>query len=865
MPPTLPLSTDPLAAMQAIATAHAESQAAFMQLLSQPSDNALRRTLHQTYREKTSRLLDLLRWHNDSGLAPSPWDLPRVAQPLVQQTLIEADIVDALGQSAEAGYLREWAVGVANTNLPPLAVGRVRRSMATQRALEGRFNEALVEFDDLRRLFGDAGDVVQAAQTVLDQSVLLEWLGDDERALAAIRDARQLVAAKLEGRKLSWAQAAEALTRETESILAGAGPTGESDEAAALLRISVELVEHEARVRKSLGDYDAAAGLFESVLPQYEALGQGAALEYQLAAIDHARGRSADAKHRLDRIAPAFAQGLLRGKLTGLRLLQGLVALGLNQPSRALTLTSEGINELQAYPDDDLAWRLQWRKAQALQALGRVDEALAAYTAAAAFVDSLRRSPLGYRLDSTALRAKLPLFEAAIELAADHGKAAECLHFIELVKARALSSVLSTPAEARARPSDLEVEFDAVTLRLDALEYRGYAGAAGGAEIQNERAGLLARRIALMEQIRLRDPRWRGLTAAPSFDAEKLAAVLTTRSQAALTLHLKGDTVRSVLVVNGTFAIGQRKLGGDVVQVLDDYGANLLRATPDPFTLDPVDLNLDAAMFVPEELLERALTSRSLLVAPHGRLHLLPWASLPFGTKRLFERTAVGVVPNLTCALVLDSEPAAAPRAAFAGASSYPGLSQIGSLPFTGLELEQAAALYKGRLVAPVLTDGDATESAVRTLAARSDAANAILHLSCHGTLSVEEPLGSGVLLVDGKIDAAEWMAMRLSYDEVVLSACSTGWRPLAAQGVALDGDDVLGLPGALLEAGARSIIVSIPKAVDEATAAFMVAYHGRRAAGQPPLAAFCETQRELLASGHQPYTWSGLVCYGVR
>jgi CHAT domain-containing protein len=231
----------------------------------------------------------------------------------------------------------------------------------------------------------------------------------------------------------------------------------------------------------------------------------------------------------------------------------------------------------------------------------------------------------------------------------------------------------------------------------------------------------------------------------------------------------------------------------------------------------------------------------------------------------LFERTAVGVVPNLTCALVLDSEPAAAPRAAFAGASSYPGLSQIGSLPFTGLELEQAAALYKGRLVAPVLTDGDATESAVRTLASRSDAANAILHLSCHGTLSVEEPLGSGVLLVDGKIDAAEWMAMRLSYDEVVLSACSTGWRPLAAQGVALDGDDVLGLPGALLEAGARSIIVSIPKAVDEATAAFMVAYHGRRAAGQPPLAAFCETQRELLASGHQPYTWSGLVCYGVR
>src|SRR5262249_39735959 len=155
--------------------------------------------------------------------------------------------------------------------------------------------------------------------------------------------------------------------------------------------------------------------------------------------------------------------------------------------------------------------------------------------------------------------------------------------------------------------------------------------------------------------------------------------------------------------------------------------------------------------------------------------------------------------------------------------------------------------------------------SAVRNLAARDDAGSAILHLSCHGTLDIEEPLGSGVLLCDGKIDAAEWAQMRLRYDEGVLSACSTGWRPEAAQGITLHGDDVLGLPGALLEAGARSIIVSIPKADDETTAVFMTAYHGHRADGTSPLAAFCQTQRELLAGGQEPDRWSGLVCYGVR
>src|SRR5262245_50291188 len=164
MMPSRPQPADPLAAMQLVAAAHDDAQTAFMNLLNAPSDNALKRLLHQTYREKASHLLEQLRWHNESGLAPSPWDLTVVAQPLVQQTLIEADIVDALGQPAEASRLREWAVGIADRNLPPLALGRVHRHMATQHAYEGRFNEALAEFDDLRRLFNNAGDVVQSAQ-----------------------------------------------------------------------------------------------------------------------------------------------------------------------------------------------------------------------------------------------------------------------------------------------------------------------------------------------------------------------------------------------------------------------------------------------------------------------------------------------------------------------------------------------------------------------------------------------------------------------------------------------------------------------------------------------------------------------------
>lgn len=863
--PKIRFPSDPGTAMQWVLAAHQESQAAFFRLLTPPPELAARRDLHRLYREATARLLEMLRQHNESGLAPSPWDLPPVAQPLVQQALIEADLADALGDPTEGKRLRDWAFATARTHLPPLALGRVRRSLATQYAAEGRFPEALAEFEDVRRLFVDAGDSLQAAQTSLEEAALLEWLGDHERALAAITSARRL--ADLEGAEPvgGWDEIMRQATREAHTIASGGGATGEADRAAANWRIAVELAEHEARVRKARAEYDVAADLFQSVLPHYESLGGGAAIEYQLAAIDFARGRPAAARERLARIEPAFADGLLSGKVAGLRLLQSCVALALGELSQALRLANAGLAELERHPDEDLGWRLHWRKAQALRALNRPDESLAVYSTATNFVDSLRKSPLGYRLDSTALGAKLPLIEEAITLAADRNAGAACLGLIERFKARALSAVLSLPIRRRPGATDLETEFDQVTQRLDALEYQGYSGAADALQVRSERAALLDRRIQLAEQIRVRDPRWRELSVPAPLDSTKLAAALQRRRQAALTLHVHESTVLSVLVVDGRFEIGRQTIDPDLQAALDEYVRSLVADDPERGSPDVAELGLDASRFIPAALLEKALAANSLVVAPHDRLHLLPWPSLPFGPHRLFERTAVGILPNLTCATALDYQPAARPQAALAGITRYPESSKLTDLPSIRVELENLSALYHDRLVAPPLIDEQATEDAVRELATHPEGTSAVLHLACHAVLSEDDPLGSGLLLIDGKLDAAEWARLRLPYAEVVLSACSTGWRPQAARGVRLHGDDILGLPGALLEAGARSILVSIPKADDEGTSVFMTGYHGRRAQGIEPLRAFRETQRELLASGRPPGTWSGLVFYGVR
>jgi tetratricopeptide (TPR) repeat protein len=854
------------ALFEAITEEFARSQQAFQVLMSPPLDVAARCEAQRAYRESTTRLLELEARHNETGAPPMPWDLALLAQPLVQQTMIEADLVDALGRPDEADELRDGALAIARAHLSAGPLGRLMRERAMLLALDGRFNEALTQLADVRREFADAGDAVQAAQTALDEATVLEWLGDDQRALVAIAEARALAAPRLAGRRPGRRDVAGSLVREALSIFRGRGATGASDEAAALWRISLELVEHEARVRKAMGDLDAAERLFSSVHADYASLDEaGPGIEYQLAAIDVARERYEQARARVARIEPAFGGGLLRARRIGLRSLQADVELGLGRPQQALALADDGIADLGDFPDDDVAWKLHWKRGRALAALDRPGEALAAFGQAAATVDSLRKAPLGYRLDSTYLESKLPLFDAAIDLAEAQRAGPECAGFIELVKARALSSALSIPAAQRGGRTELELEFDRVTQRLDALEFQGYRGGTS-AEMHRERGELLARRIALLEQIRLRDPRWRGLSEPAPFDPAALAARLAERGQAALTLYVRDDRVVSVLFDGGEIDVASQPLAPATRAAIDAYARNLVKWRPDPFLLDPADLGFEAGALVPAAQLERGLQAGSLLVAPHRALHLLPWPALVHEGERLFERTAVGVIPNLAVAATLDAQPAEGARAALLGVSDYGELPGLGELPASGRELDELASLYDGRLLEPPALGPAATERALRSLAARADATGAILHVSCHGTLSIEEPLSSGLLVVDGKVDAAELADARIHYDEVVLSACSTGWRPQAAQGVELRGDDILGLPGALLEAGARSVVVSIPQADDEATRAFMVAYHRRRAAGTAPLAAFRATQEELLAAGaHEPYTWSGLVCYSCR
>jgi len=164
------------------------------------------------------------------------------------------------------------------------------------------------------------------------------------------------------------------------------------------------------------------------------------------------------------------------------------------------------------------------------------------------------------------------------------------------------------------------------------------------------------------------------------------------------------------------------------------------------------------------------------------------------------------------------------------------------------------------------VTAGHATQEGFRRLAREESSRDAILHVACHGSFETGDPMNSGLLLADGRLDAADIARIHLPFAEVVLSACSTGYRPTAVRDIPLSGDDVLGLPAALLEAGARSLLVSIPPARDDATLALMTVYHEQRSTGHPPLQSLRTAQVTMKDDPLYPaHLWIGFTQYGCR
>jgi CHAT domain-containing protein/tetratricopeptide (TPR) repeat protein len=218
---------------------------------------------------------------------------------------------------------------------------------------------------------------------------------------------------------------------------------------------------------------------------------------------------------------------------------------------------------------------------------------------------------------------------------------------------------------------------------------------------------------------------------------------------------------------------------------------------------------------------------RTLLIVPHGPLHYVPFGALerPDGAPLLSaDGPDLATAPSAT---ILLRNALGRPRAATDGLLAV-GYNH-GSAP--SLTYAEAEATLVAQLLGGEALVGPAPKS--EALLARAGGAR-LLHVACHAAYNAVDPLATALQLGGGDALSAQTIIerLRLHCDLVTLSACTSGLSKVVS------GDELLGLPRAMLYAGAPAVVCTLWEADD--CAALIVSYFLYRglAAGAGPAAA---------------------------
>lgn len=802
------------------------------------------------------RQIDLTEPLNEKMAGEGGQPLAAPHKQFLNVMLMRADIVESLGQATDADKLRERAMELAQ-NLGNAEFAERQRQLAGAYLERGRLGEAFSVLMSARDLFSKI-DKLSEADCITDLAGAYEWLRDFVRALDTIEEAKIcLKDAGVVGETTARLPTGELLDMELEQMLRLQHGVRADAVLSKLFQCEARCKQYLARRNVVAGNtdnaqtgFEQARALFDRARPMVPAVAHPA-LDYQLALMLVDAGENAAGLDAIERLEPLFQSRDLQRRLATLLNLKARALQGLDRMAEALAVIQEAERKLEGFEDPDQDWRVYARVGEIRASLGQNEEALEAYLRATKLIDLLRRAPLGYRLDSLSLENKIPVFRQAISVAREIGDAREICRLIEMLKSRQLAVTLSAPRGTGVE-SELSRSIDAITNKMASIDYQGE----GGADLETK----TKERDKLLERMRLADPRWRSVTESEPLDIDRLLNILGRKRQAAVTLYVDEQVLTAVLLFEGAYQVFAHPLSTDAMKRVNDYRSNLAKGeNAIKQSFDPSEVGLALELLLPEEMIDTLLGADSLIVVPHGNLHFLPWAMIACRGKPLCTHLAVSVVPNLSVLMKTSELPAAAKGVSLVGASP------ARQAPINVAEQCSVIAKIFSSQGSPPSDAVAKTRDTFMGLLHGPQQPGEILYIACHGAFNLVDPMSSSLSLEDGRIDAASILRGRCAFDEVVLSACETGQRALEVGDVELAGDEILGLIGSFLEAGAKSVLASISQAKDKAALEMMKLYHEERARGELPRHALRKAQVAMYEKKwrYPVHEWGGFTLFG--
>jgi tetratricopeptide (TPR) repeat protein len=305
---------------------------------------------------------------------------------------------------------------------------------------------------------------------------------------------------------------------------------------------------------------------------------------------------------------------------------------------------------------------------------------------------------------------------------------------------------------------------------------------------------------------------------------------------------LRGDELLAVTV--GSDGCRLRRVASmPAVRAALDSAVGALRALGLSFGTPRGRAAIRAAAVVAGARLDTLLLSplgigdRPVVIVPTRGLHSVPW----------------GLIPSLLAVPVRVAPSAAAWLRAVRSPSSRGGRTMLAAGPDLPAARAEVSAI--GRRVGAVpLVGARATVHAVLSAIDGADLA----HIACHGRLRDDNPLLSALELADGPLTVYDLERLTQAPGTVVLPACQSGVTAVRA------GDEILGLVGALLALGTRTVLATVVPVSDVDTAPLMISLHDALRSGLPPAEAMVAA-RSAVDPGDDGAVAAGasFVCFG--
>ncbi len=488
--------------------------------------------------------------------------------------------------------------------------------------------------------------------------------------------------------------------------------------------------------------------------------------------------------------------------------------------------------------------RLRWASLADVAAIyrreGRRTESIEALERSVELIENQRKSIFSEASKIGFVGDKQAVYHDLIQgLYADH-QVAKAFEYVERAKSRALVDLLASKKDFAYRGGN-EQEVRSLLATNDSAEAQMAIP-----DVSTDKPKVRSLRTRVKEELKREAPELASLVTGT---AEPIAELLSQvpADEALVEYYYSGEDMYAFILSDGTLQATKLNPEGltEDIQAFREFVEK-----PDSAEFLDVAQQLYKRLFAP---IENLLTKRSLIIVPHGALHYLPMNALHDGRGYLIDRYRIRLMPSASAMKYLRRRDAEK-----VGGILIFGNPDLGD-PESDLRYAQREAIEIGhvRPGSEVFLRKEATEAALRKYGDRYR----YLHFATHGQFNPDAPLQSALLLApdsqsDGILSVDKVYSLNIDADLVTLSACETGLSKIA------NGDDLVGLTRGFLYAGSSSIVASLWKVDDRATAELMARFY-RALLATDKMGALREAQLETKKVYPHPYYWASFQLTG--